>query len=137
MTQKIFLLFLIISALCKQGWAQNKGNIDIIQDPKVSLLVSKHIDYNEKLNGIEGYRIQIFFDAGNNARSKANNTRFSFLARHPQYPAYLIFQQPYFKIRVGNFRTRLDAECFLKQIEKEYQNAFIVKDVINFPDLEL
>ena len=49
---------------------------------------------------------------------------------------YLIFQEPYYKVRIGDYRTKMEAEAFLKKISGSYSNAFVVKDEINFPKLE-
>ncbi|MFA6923085.1 MAG: SPOR domain-containing protein [Bacteroidales bacterium] len=130
LTVFIFILFCFLKL-----YSQNEGNVEIIQDSKIDELVKLHINFNEHSKGINGYRIQIFFDSGNNARNKAEKVKHDFLNKYPDTQAYLLFQQPYFKIRVGDFRTRLDAERFLKTIETEFQNSFIVKDVINFPKL--
>ncbi|MDD5571125.1 MAG: SPOR domain-containing protein [Bacteroidales bacterium] len=131
-----YLTVLLFTLFCFfRLYSQNEGRVEIIQDPKIDELVKLHTNFNEHSKGINGYRIQIFFDSGNNARSKAEKVRYDFLYKYPDTQAYLLFQQPYFKIRIGDFRTRLDAERFLKTIESEFQNSFIVKDIINFPKL--
>ena len=51
-------------------------------------------------------------------------------------PCYLIFQEPYYKVRIGDYRTKMEAEKFLNEIEQDYPNAFVVQDEINFPSLD-
>lgn len=51
-------------------------------------------------------------------------------------PAYLIWESPNYKIRVGDFRSKLDAEKFQRKIDELFPYAFIVRDNINFPSLE-
>ena len=68
---------------------KEKGHIQIIQDEKVDLLVSKHIQINQNKKGIEGYRIQIFFDSGNNSKTKAQSIYEGFKAKYPDIRAYL------------------------------------------------
>jgi hypothetical protein len=109
--------------------------IDIIQDKKIDLLVSKHILYNENHQTIPGYRIQIYFDSGNNSKNKAILTKNEFNNKYKDIEAYIIYQEPNYKIRVGNFRTRFEAQGFLNKLLKDYPNAFIVKGEINFPKL--
>jgi hypothetical protein len=111
------------------------GKIEILQDVRISQLVEKHIEYNQNQKGIPGFRVQIFFDSGNNARNKANVIKAEFIAKYPEVEAYLLFQEPNFKVRVGDFRTRLDAERFEKAIENSYQGAYVVIDEINLPKL--
>ena len=50
--------------------------------------------------------------------------------------SYQIFADPgYFKIRVGDFRTRTEATKLFLIISREFPDAYIVPDIINFPDL--
>lgn len=113
------------------------GKVEIYQDVRVSELVEKNIQYNENQKGIPGYRIQIFFDSGNNARNKANIIKSEFMSKYPKIEAYLIFQEPNFKVRVGDFRIRIDAERFEKILQTNYQGSFVVIDEINLPKLDV
>lgn len=79
-----------------------------------------------------GYRVQIYFG---NDRTKAQELRSEFLQLFPSVPAYLVYHQPNFKVRVGDFRTRLEAIGFLNKISGSYQSAFIVPDDVKLPDL--
>lgn len=79
-----------------------------------------------------GYRIQVYFGS---ERTKAQEIRAEILLSHPDIPAYLIYQQPNFKVRIGDFRTRLEASGFLKKIEYHFKSAFIVPDEVKLPDL--
>lgn len=81
---------------------------------------------------MSGYRIQLYFG---NDRNKAQEMRSEFLQLYPEVPAYLIYQQPNFKVRAGDFRTRLEAAGFLRKINLHYANAFIVPDEVKLPDL--
>jgi hypothetical protein len=112
-------------------------NIVIVQDPKISNLVQEHRNATTKIDYIEGYRIQIFFDSGNNSKSNADVAKSKFSTQYPDVPIYLSFKEPNFKVRVGDFRTRNEARGFLKQISIEYPNAFVIKDEIKLPILIL
>jgi hypothetical protein len=140
---KILMLFftvLLFSGPAQQGFTQvkdkEKGQVQIIQDDKVDLLVSKHVQINQNRNGIDGYRIQIFFDSGNNSKTKAQSIFEGFKAKYPDERAYLSFKSPNYKVRVGDFRTRLDAQRFLNDIIDEYPNAWIIADMINLPKVD-
>jgi hypothetical protein len=113
-----------------------KGDIRIIQDDRVDLLVSKHIRINQNRKGMDGFRIQIFFDSGNNSKTKAQSIYEGFKAKYPEMRAYLSFKSPNYKVRVGDFRTRLDAHRFLNEIIDQYPNAWIIADIINLPKAE-
>ena len=116
--------------------AENNGEIKVIQDEKVDLLVSKHIQINQNRKGIDGFRIQIFFDSGTNSKTKAQTVFESFKTKYPETGAYLTFKAPNYKVRVGDFRTKLDAQRFLNAIIGEYSNAWVIGDVINLPKVE-
>ncbi|MFO7722502.1 MAG: SPOR domain-containing protein [Bacteroidales bacterium] len=111
------------------------GEVNIIQDERVNTLVEKHIQNNQNFSGSTGYRIQIFFDSGSNAKNRANNERRRFLALYPQSKAYVTFDAPNFKVRVGDFRSRLEAERFLKDIQKHFEMAYVVPSKIELPSL--
>jgi hypothetical protein len=119
-----------------QGTATDSSKIRLIQDEKVDLLVSKHVQINQNLRGIDGYRIQIFFDSGNNSKTKAQSIYESFLGKYPGVGAYLTFKAPNYKVRVGDFRSKMDAQRFLNLIIAEYPNAWIIEDQINLPKVE-
>lgn len=112
-----------------------EGEVNIIQDERVNTLIEKHIQANTAFNGLTGYRIQIFFDSGSNAKNRANNERRRFMTLFPQARAYVTFDAPNFKVRVGNFRTRLEAEKWLRDIQKHFEMAYVVPSRIELPPL--
>jgi hypothetical protein len=113
------------------GKAQ-KGNITLVESDAISSLVEKHVFLNSRQK-IIGWRIQIFFDSGNNSKSKAYSRKGVFMAMYPDVSVYLMFQSPYYKVRVGDFRTRMDAEGFKQKLLGEFPDAFVVKDEIRSP----
>ena len=130
----------MVGAICMGGMAhaQNApgGALKVYQDPRVDTLLSRYVQINELHPVIEGWRIEIFFEAGNYSKKQAMEAKADFVKKYTEVPSYLIFQQPYYKVRVGDFRTKMEAERFLHQIEFEYPQAFVVMDEINFPRLD-
>jgi hypothetical protein len=108
------------------------GKIEFVQENKITELLSKHIEINSKAV-IKGYRIKIHFGSD---KTKAREVKAKFLAKYPEVPAYEKYDQPNFNIRVGDFRTKLEAYKFLKEIQVEFPSAFLVQDEIEFPKLE-
>ena len=130
------ILFLAFICLFPgRGFSQNQGKIEVIQDPRVDQLVQKHKTLNEEINGIPGFRIQVFSESGTNSKNKASKVKDDFSNKFPEEVVYLLFQEPNYKIRVGDFRTQLDALGYLHKIQQAYPNAFIVSDKINFPKI--
>lgn len=81
-------------------------------------------------------RIHIFFDAGNQSLSRATQAAKRYQMLYPEDTAYISFNEPYYRVRVGDFRTRLDAEGHQQKISKNYPNAFVIKDKINPPPID-
>ncbi len=139
MTRIIFsLIVLLIILPFSVVFPQKTGKIEmVISDYRINTLVEKHKTWCDNRGSIKGFRIQIFFDSGNNSKSKAVSAMSEFRSKHSKVEAYLMFQEPNYKVRVGDFRTRMDAQRFLHKIADAYSNAFIVKDnEINFPPLD-
>ena len=80
-----------------------------------------------------GYRIQIYFGS---ERNKAQELKADFLKNFPETTAYLVYHQPNFKVRLGDFRTRLEAVGFLNKLGDRYTTAFIVTDEVKLPSGE-
>jgi hypothetical protein len=100
-------------------------------DPRLQTLVTKHMEVNSHEKG-KGYRVQIYFGAD---KAKANAAKAQFLSRGSDAThAYELYDVPNFKIRVGDFRTKMDAYRYLKKIKGEFPQAFIVESEIEFPE---
>ena len=133
--KRFFVLF-FIAFLSTNTYSQDEGNVQIIQDDRIDTLLKKHIELNELDPQIEGWRINIFFEAGNYSKRLAIEAKSEFVNKYADVPCYLIFQEPYYKVRIGDYRTKMEAEKFLNKIVRDYPNAFVVQDDINFPSLD-
>jgi len=111
------------------------GKITINQDPRIDSLMALHKALRAADSRFEGYRIQLFMEAGNDAVEKAEKFIENFEAEYPDWPAYLSFGQPYYRVRVGNFRNRLEAEGALNRLKHTFGQAFITSDMIEPPEL--
>jgi hypothetical protein len=130
----IILLFFSCFLASAQNSA-NPGNITI-HDASVRDILNKHKEFNEDISGFQGYRIQIFFASGNNAKNQALEKKSEFSTKYPDMDSHLIYQSPFFKVRVGDYRTKSEAYKFLKEISEDFPGAFIVEDLIDFPKLK-
>jgi len=110
-------------------------NLQIEQDERLAGMVEWHIANNRLKNGIDGFRVEIFFSAGANARESAMKVKRDFLSVYPDIPVHIKFVAPDFKVRVGDFRTRNEALKLKKNIESIYPGSFIVSDIIRFSEL--
>jgi len=108
-----------------------KGSVTIHQTPEVDAAIERFKKYNYSSEGVEGFRIQIFSESGNEAKAKAEKVLTDYKSQFDTPVAYLTYQQPNFKVRCGDFRTRSEARKYVKLISAAYPSAFIVKDAIN------
>jgi len=122
----------------------NAGKLEIYQPAQLDTLISRHILANQNLYqvnnhyGMEGFRIQIYASNNRNAREESNKARAEFISKFPDIVSYPLYAEPgYFKVRVGDFRTRSEAFKLYQAVSREFPGAYIVPDVINFPDLNI
>ncbi len=122
---KIFLaLISISSAICL-----NSQNIRIIADDKIMQKLETQKLMNNPDSKHNGSRYQIFQGSSRNAAYAVNA---NFLNLFPEMPAYVQYEPPNFKVRVGDFRFKYEALAFRQQmIEKGLSGFFIVHDKIN------
>lgn len=121
------IIFLLI---CSKSYSQTTAIV--ISDPQVDSLIQKNIEENQLAEGIPGFRIQIYSDADRKGATEARN---KFLQLYPDADAYLIYQQPNFRVRVGDFRNRMEAHALYKKMLEEFPEVIIVPDKINLPKL--
>jgi hypothetical protein len=145
-----FNLFILICGFATEhvhgqgasGNAQNQlesigqGKVKITQDPVVSNLLELHILQNAKNPGMNGFRIRIFLELGQNARRNSEAVMNAFMEKYPNIRVYQSYDNPYWKISVGDFRTRESAQKLYHQLLVDYPKAFIIPQWINFPPLE-
>lgn len=123
--------FMLLLGLNAETQAQQKYT-QVLSDASVDTLIERNINENRLNNGIAGYRIQIYSHAD---RKGAIETRTKFLQLFPETEAYLIYQQPNFRVRVGDFRNKLEAHALYQKMLSEFEQVIIVPDKINFPKL--
>ncbi|MCB9246220.1 MAG: SPOR domain-containing protein [Flavobacteriales bacterium] len=117
----------IAAAFSQEGKVVYHGTERI--DLKIESLSSR-IDTTE----MEGYRIQLFFGTDMN---NAEEVKARFASLYPEWTRqiYMPYTQPYWRVRVGNFYSQLEAQPMLKQLAADFGNVFLVKDKIVRPPL--
>lgn len=109
--------------------------VTLINDPRLDTLIYRHIQSRAEMGGLRGYRIQVYFGSGQQARKEANEAKASCISLFPTQKAHILYQTPFYKVRVGDFRTRNEAFIWHKKIVRKFPKAYIVNDIINFPEL--
>lgn len=129
---KTYLIcFILCVCIHTISFAQN-GKLYVQNDPLIDSLIQKNKDKNKVSKTIDGYRIQLFSGAD---RTNATALKAKFLKQFPDIPVYMIYQQPFFKVRVGDFRNKLEAQKLYYQLSDVFGQVILVPDKINFPKL--
>ena len=103
------------------------------KDPRVELLVKKQIQINEETSREarrigKGYRLLVI---NTNNRDEAVDAKTKVYTFFPELKSYLIYQSPYFKLKVGNFKDRKEAEEYRERLQKYFpRGVFIRNDTI-------
>lgn len=110
----------------------DKTGVTINQTDAVRGAMRRQTDENGNRT-LSGYRIRIFFDNKQTARVESEETLERFESMFHDVVAYRTYANPYFKVTVGDFRTRSEAMKHLEKIKREFPSAFVVKENIEFP----
>lgn len=131
------ILLVFLALICFFGYSQktltNSSSV-VVHDPMIEKLIEFHKNACIRDRCIQGYRVHIYIDAGIRSKLRTDNAKSEFDEKYPNVSSYITYDEPNYRIRVGDFRTRLDATRFLNSIKKEYPAAYIVPEKINYPD---
>jgi len=115
-------------------FAQTDSNTVVVnKDPRIDLLVKKQIDINEEATRdsrrtAQGYRILVI---NSNDRKKVFDAKAKIYQLYPDLKLYLLYQAPFYKLKVGNFKTRDEAQEYLQALTRDFPSGlFIVRDII-------
>ena len=108
------------------------SEVVVSQSPVLEKSMAAHVQSNLKRN-MNGYRVRIFFDNKQSARSESEAALKRFESLYHGVKAYRSYANPYFKVTVGDFRTKSEAMELLEHIKPEFPSAFVVKENITFP----
>lgn len=133
---KIYYLIVFLFIGLVANAQKSDGKLDVIQDQKVDELLNKHLRVNEISNAIPGFRINIYSQSGNNSKTNAYQLKTTFSNKFPDVESYVVYDEPNFKVKVGDFRNRMEARGYLQIIKADFPDAFVVKDLINFPSIK-
>jgi hypothetical protein len=111
-----------------QERVEGEGLITIYDEEGIEELVDIQVEVNERMGGVEGWRIQLYSGLGPAAKQKALKVKGRFLNNFPGYDADLSFTSPNWRVRVGNYRHKHEALQLLNDLRKIFPNCYIVKD---------
>ena len=103
------------------------------KDPRIDQLVHKQIAINEETTrearrNVPGFRIQVI---NTRDRNQAYEAKTKVYEQFPDWQPYLLYQAPYYKLRVGDFKTEEEAQAALQQLSKIFPSGlYVIHDII-------
>ena len=130
----LFLCFLpfFVNAQSDTTFSSNTEVISV-NEKGIDALVGKYENILKAKNGVDGWRVQLKFKA---KEAEILQLKLKFIRLYPNIPILLEYEEPYYRIRVGNCRTKLEAIKIKNQISKRFPNAYPVPEIINFSQLK-
>ncbi|WP_285010417.1 SPOR domain-containing protein [Pedobacter faecalis] len=139
------LSVILIFCFCSlQLFSQSRGTVTVIKDPMIDSLIVKRIQLSTKaaspgapkpgpVVSQTGYRVQIFYGSD---RRKVFSEQARFKVLYPSLNTYITYKEPNYYLRVGDFRTRLEAQRLMNELRPDFPTLFIYREKINAPSLE-
>ena len=134
--KKLFFLFILFPFLLvaqTDTTLSEQGSITSINEEGINALVNKYEAILKAKNGTNGWRVQLMFKA---KQKEIKQIKINFIKLYPKIPAYLGYEEPYYRVRVGDCKTRLEAIKIKHQISKNFPGAYLVPEIINFSQSE-
>lgn len=135
----VAMLLLSVSFLGGNVFAQTRGELTVIKDLRIDsliayrLLSAKAPSNHTILSSGRGYRVQFFISSN---RNEVYAKQAEFNQMYPDLRTYIIYQEPNYKIKAGDFRTRLEAQKLVHDIRPMFSTLFIIPEKINPPRLD-
>lgn len=102
----------------------------VVASDSLQKSMQEYIAKNPSRN-VSVFRLRIFFDNKRDARAVSEQVMSEFQEIYPSVPVFRGYSNPYFKVTVGNFRSKSEAMKFLNEIKSQYPSVFLVKEVIS------
>jgi len=140
---KIIYTIAFFLILFKTSFAQ-KGEVTVVKDPLIDSLIAKRIEVyrtggdvtlkpNKTVVSDYGYRVQVFYGSD---RREMFNQQARFKSSYPKINTYIIYKEPNYYLRVGDFRTRMEAQRLMSELRPTFPTLFIFREKINAPSLD-
>ncbi|WP_316735141.1 SPOR domain-containing protein [Pedobacter aquatilis] len=140
---KIFYSIICSLFIYTLSFAQ-KGEVNVIKDPLIDSLIAKRLEVyrtggdvvtktNKPIVSAYGYRVQVFYGSD---RREMFNQQSRFKSSYPKINTYIIYKEPNYYLRVGDFRTKLEAQRLMSELRPAFPTLFIFREKINAPTLD-
>ncbi|MFD1314490.1 SPOR domain-containing protein [Namhaeicola litoreus] len=106
------------------------GSVKVNTQTGIEKIVNAKIAYNKSVKTVKGYKIQLFYGS----EKGAYDSKEKFEKLFPEIPAKLTFSTPDWKIQVGNYFTKLQADKDLENIKLDFPGAIVLATDIDIPE---
>lgn len=124
---------LVVLLMIAGGSVKAQGEIEVIRDLEFDLLLNQkriRADSSE----LKGYRIQIYFGTD---LDEAQKVEMEFRLEYPELAdqVYLVYTEPYWRVRVGNYYRPIDAQPDIEKYKHNFDKIFLIKENIELPEI--
>ena len=129
----IIASFLLMASMSLNAQMDSNTNVIVHKDSRIELLVKKQIDINEETTrdtrrNMQGFRILVI---NSNDRNKVFAAKARIYQLYPELKPYLTYQPPFYKLKVGNFKTKEEAEDYRKELVRQFPTGlYVIRDII-------
>ncbi len=123
LTKKNTLFFIFTLCISSQLFYAQDVNTTLNQDPKFEQLLNEKRKINSSITVNDRYKIQIYNGDSETSKKALNDFR----KEYKNFDGTIVFSTPQYKVWVGNFKSRIEAERNLIEIKKKYNTAFLIK----------
>lgn len=128
------ILLVLSIFICASSFAQ-KGDINVVKDERIELLIKQRSQIIPPATSpqITGYRIQLIFDSN---KKLIDEARTKIVSSNPKMDTYIVYNAPHFVLKLGDFRTKQDAEKVREGLLRDFPTSFVIKETINLPRID-
>lgn len=108
------------------------SKVSVHQSQRIIDAFKSHVASNSSRTST-GFRVRIFNDNKQTSRNDSEAALARFRGMFPGVSAYRTYSNPFFRVTVGDFRTKSEAMQLLQQVKGAFPTAFIVKETIGYP----
>lgn len=128
------ILLVLSIFICASSFAQ-KGDVNVVKDERIELLIKQRSQIIPPATSpqITGYRIQLIFDSN---KKLIDEARAKIVSSIPKMDTYIVYNAPHFVLKLGDFRTKQDAEKVREGLLRDFPTSFVIKETINLPRID-
>lgn len=128
-------LLLVLSIFIYFFSFAQKGDVNVVKDERIELLIKQRSQIIPPATSpqITGYRIQLVFDSN---KKLIDEARAKIVSSNPKMDTYIVYNAPHFVLKLGDFRTKQDAEKVREGLLRDFPTSFVIKETINLPRID-